>query len=70
MKEKGYNDFPPINTSFKFSQINHSPLVIIRTIATSVVKNTVSLTYGSLQVLSRNYDTTIEKWMAAINAIK
>ena len=32
--------------------------------------NTVSLTYGSLQVLLWNNDTPIEKWMAAIDAVK
>ena len=51
-----HNDFPQTNISFKFSRINHKPLVMIW-----MYINTVSLTYESLQVLPWNNDTTIEK---------
>ena len=38
LKEQGYNGFPQINISLNFSRINHRPLVIIRIVATGVVK--------------------------------
>ena len=61
LKEQGYNDFPQINTSFKFSRIIRRPLVIMDECKICCGLNTVSLTNGSLQVLPWNNDTNIEK---------
>ena len=56
-----YNGFPQINILFKFSRINHRPLVIINGFNKCCEINTFSLPYGSLQVLSWNNDS--EKWL-------
>ena len=40
LKERSYNDFPQINVSFKFYQINHRPLAVTWMVATSVVEKT------------------------------
>ena len=48
---EGYNGFPQIKIPFKFSRINHKPLVIMDGCSTCCEINTVSLTYESLQVL-------------------
>ena len=48
---EGYNGFPQINIPFKFSRINHRPLAIMDGCSKYCEINTVSLTYGSLQVL-------------------
>ena len=58
---KGYNGFPQINILFNFSRINHRPLVIMDGCSKCCEINTVSLTYGSLQVLPGNNDSIIEK---------
>ena len=53
---EGYNGFPQINIPFKFSRINHRPLAIMDGCSKCCEINTVSLTYGSLQVLPWNND--------------
>ena len=58
---EGYNGFPQINIPFKFSRINHRPLAIMDGCSKCCEINTVSLTYGSLQVLPWNNDSVIEK---------
>ena len=60
VKEQGYNEFSQINIPFKFSRINHSAVVIMDGYKCCEI-NTVSLTYGSLQVLPWNNDSIIEK---------
>ena len=56
LKKWSYNNFLQVNISFEFSRINHKPRVMIW-----ICINTVSLTYGPLQVLPWSNDTTIEK---------
>ena len=58
---EGYNGFHQVNIPFKFSRINHRPLVIMDDCSKCCEINTVSLTYGSLQVLLWNNDSIIEK---------
>ena len=58
---EGYNGFPQINIPFKFSRINHSPLLIMDGCSKCYEINTVSLTYESLQVLPWNIDSIIGK---------
>ena len=58
---EGYNGFPQINIPFKFSRINHRPLVLMDGCSKCCEINTVSSTCGSLQVLTWNNDSIIEK---------
>ena len=58
---KGYNAFPQINIPFSFSRINHRPLVMWDCCIKCCEIKTVSLTYGSLQVVPWNNDPIIEK---------
>ena len=51
LKDQDYNGFLHIKITFKFSQINHIPLVIMDDWYKCCEINTMSLTYGSLQVL-------------------
>ena len=46
---EGYNGFPQINIPFKFSRINHRPLVIMDGCSACCEINTVSVTYESLE---------------------
>ena len=61
LKDQDYNGFLHIKITFKFSQINHIPLVIMDDWYKCCEINTMSLTYGSLQVLLWNNDATIKK---------
>ena len=58
---EGYNGFHQVNIPFKFSRINHRPLVIMDDCSKCCEINTVSLICGSLQVLPWNNDSIIEK---------
>ena len=58
---KGYNGFPQINIPFSFSRINHRLLVMMDCCSKCCEINTVSMTYGSLQVLPWSNDPIIEK---------
>ena len=49
---EGYNGFPQINIPFKFSRINHRPLVLMDGCSKCCEINTVPSTCGSLQVLT------------------
>ena len=51
LKKQGYSGFLPINVLFKFSRINHRPLVIMDGCNKCGEINTESLTCGLLQVL-------------------
>ena len=65
LKEQGYNGFPEMNVPFKFSRINHRPLVIMDGCNNCCEIKTVSVTYWSLEVLPWNNDTTrgkIDGW--------
>ena len=58
---EGYNGFHQVNIPFKFSRINHRPLVILDDCSKCCEINTVSLIYGSFQVLPWSNDSIIEK---------
>ena len=58
---QGYHSFSQINIPFKFSRIKHRLLVIMDGYNKCCEINTVSLTYGLLQVIPWNNDTIIEK---------
>ena len=51
LKKQGYNGFLPINIPFKFSRINHRPVVIMGGCNKCCEINTESLTCGSFEVL-------------------
>ena len=55
------NGFHQVNIPFKSSRINHRPLVIMDDCSKCCEINTVSLTYGSLQVLPGNNDSITEE---------
>ena len=60
-KEQGYNGFPQIDVLFNFSRVNHRLLVIMDGCNKCCEINTVSLTWGLLQVLPWNNDIIINK---------